>query len=59
MSTNAEEETSLPEIAEILFWMAQLVECWSTKSKVVGSNPPPVEVFGLRLLADVWRNTSL
>ena len=34
--------------------MSQLVERWSTNPKVVGSNPTPVEVLGLRLLASVW-----
>ena len=36
--------------------MAQLVERWSTNPKVVGSNPIPVEVFGLRLIDPVCRN---
>ena len=35
-------------------------ERWSTNpKKVVGSNPTPVEAFGLQLLAPAWRNTYL
>ena len=57
MTTNAEEEKNPPEMAEI--WMAQLVERRSTNPKVVGSNPTPVEDFGLRLLAPAWRTIYL
>ena len=59
MTTKAEEETNPPEMVEILGWMAQLVERWSTNPKVVGSNPTPVEVFRLRPLTFTWRNTYL
>ena len=54
MTTNAEEETNPPDRngRNSMDWMAQLVERWSTNPKVVGSNPSPVEVFGLRLIAD-------
>ena len=38
--------------------MAQLVERWSTNPKVVGSNPTPVEAFGLRLLTFTWRRNT-
>ena len=48
MTTNAEEETNPPVIAEIYGWMARLVERWSTNPKV-GSNPTQVEVVGPRL----------
>ena len=60
MTTNAEEETNPPENARnSMDWMAQLVERWSTNPKVVGSNPTPVEVSGLRIFAPTWRNTYL
>ena len=60
MTTNAEEETIPPENARnSMDWMAQLVERWSTNPNVVGSNPTPVEVFGLRLLTFTWSNTYL
>ena len=59
MTTNAAEETNLPEIASnSMDWIAQLVERWSTNPKVMGSNPTPVEVFGLRLLTITWRKTT-
>ena len=51
MTTNVEEETNPPEMAEIVRLDGSAGRAMDTKIKIVGSNPTPVEVSGLRLLA--------
>ena len=59
MTTNAEEETNPPEMLEIVKLDGSVGRALEYNPKVVGSNPTPVEVVGLRLLAHAWRNAYL
>ena len=59
LTLDTEEDTNLPGMTKCHDWIAQLVERWRTKPKVVGSNPTPVEVFQFRQPDPAWRNTYL